>query len=49
MSIQRADIEKLAELARIHVNEDTVTATTLGINKSTLWRKLQLYAREDDG
>src|SRR3990167_2206756 len=33
MSIQRADIEKLAELARIHLSEDTATATAEGINR----------------
>lgn len=33
MAIQRADIEKLSFLARIDISEDTVTATTDGINR----------------
>lgn len=33
MSIDRADIEKLGELARISVNEETIDATTRSINE----------------
>lgn len=33
MAIQRADIEKLSDLARIDLTEDTVAATMDGINR----------------
>lgn len=33
MAIQRADIEKLSHLARIDITEDTLAATTDGINR----------------
>lgn len=33
MAIQRADIEKLSDLARIDLTEDTLTATMDGINR----------------
>lgn len=33
MTIERSDIEKLAELARIRITDDTVAATIRGINE----------------
>ena len=42
MTIKRADIEKLAELARIEITEDQITSTTASIaNVLTLVDSLQ--------
>ena len=48
MAIQRADIEKLSFLARIDITEDTVAATTDGINR-VLGLIDQLRAADTEG
>jgi len=48
MTIERSDIEKLAELARIHITEDQITATTSSI-ANVLSLVDQLQAAETDG
>lgn len=56
LALLDADLPTLAELERRYIhkllsqfqgNREQI-ATTLGINKSTLWRKLQQYRDEDD-
>jgi len=48
MTIERADIEKLAELARIEINEATITETTQSI-ADVLTLVDQLQAADTDG